>query len=443
MKYFPTFVTLLLLLAQGRCLLHVPLTKTVLSPSLGKRMHSIPFGSGSTIPAKSFSNIQYYIEIGIGEPEQKFYVLPDTGSSNLWVPSKYCDRMQPACEVHHKYDHDKSSSYVANGTSFSIQYGTGACQGIFSQDTVTIGDFVVKNQVFGEVIKEPGMDLIAFRWDGILGLGYDTIAVGHATPVWYNMINQGLVDKAVFSFYLNRNASETEGSELILGGVDSTKFSGDVLYVPVAKKGFWEFKMDDVKIGGNSLDICGTEGCLGAADSGTSLIAGPSATVAKINAALGATSKANFLIDECKSMLEQYSSEMIDNIAKGMDASGVCQDIGMCADGSSDCSSCLLMVELAQSALKSNVSQATLENIVVGLCDVLPNSGVVEYVVDCDNVSTMPDLTFTIGGKEFTLTPNDYVLQSEVAGKVECISSFFGFESPGNMWILGGKINCS
>ncbi|KAG9452455.1 hypothetical protein H6P81_005359 [Aristolochia fimbriata] len=222
---------------------------------------------------KNYMDAQYFGEIGIGTPPQKFTVIFDTSSSNLWVPSSKC-YLSIACFFHGKYKSKDSSTYKKNGKSADIHYGTGAISGFFSQDNVKVGDIVVQDQEFIEATREPSITFFVAKFDGILGLGFQEISVGNAVPVWYNMVNQGLVKEPVFSFWFNRNAEEEEGGEIVFGGVDPNHYKGDHTYVPVTHKGYWQFDMGDVLVGGKTTGFC-EGGCSAIADSGTSLIAAP------------------------------------------------------------------------------------------------------------------------------------------------------------------------
>ncbi|KAF5478941.1 hypothetical protein F2P56_005462 [Juglans regia] len=411
------------------------------------------------VALKNYMDAQYFGEIGIGTPPQKFTVIFDTGSSNLWVPSSKC-YFSVACYFHSKYKSSSSSTYKKNGKPADIHYGTGAISGYFSQDHVKVGDLVVEGQEFIEATREPSITFLVAKFDGILGLGFQEISVGNAVPVWYNMVNQGLVKEPVFSFWFNRNADEEEGGEIVFGGVDPNHYKGEHTYVPVTQKGYWQFDMGDVMIDGETTGFCGS-GCSAIADSGTSLLAGPTTIITQVNHAIGAT---GVVSQECKAVVAEYGETIIKMLLEKDQPQKICAQIGLCTfDGTRDvsigiesvvdddtrkasgglrdtmCSTCEMAVVWMQNQLKQNQTQDRIINYANDLCDRLP-SPMGESAVDCASLSSMPNVSFTIGGRVFDLRPEQYVLKVGEGDAAQCISGFTALDVPpprGPLWILG------
>ncbi|KAG0173294.1 hypothetical protein DFQ28_005959 [Apophysomyces sp. BC1034] len=198
---------------------------------------------------------QYFIELGVGTPPQKFIVAIDTGSSDLWIPSTSC---LPSYCPYDRFDESKSSSFKSLNENFIIRYALGSASGSYATDSVEVAGTTVSNQQLGLATKTEGILTINGRPrlslqpnsnltnNGILGLGYPTLtASGEITasgqlkqkpynPLVFNMVAQKLISQPLFSVYMNNADAQGWAGEIIFGGVDNSKYSGDIIYLPVA-----------------------------------------------------------------------------------------------------------------------------------------------------------------------------------------------------------------
>ncbi|XP_056416136.1 cathepsin E [Hyla sarda] len=236
-------------------------------------------------PLLNYFDVEYFGQISIGSPPQVFNVIFDTGSSNLWVPSVYCTSQ--ACLSHSRFQPTKSSTYKTDGQPFFIQYGTGNLTGLLGIDQVTVQGIIVQNQIFAESVSEPGSTFQDANFDGILGLAYPNLAVDGCTPVFDNMIAQNLVEEPVFGVYMSRDPNSSEGGELVLGGYDALRFSGQLNWAPVTVQGYWQIQVDSILVDGE-VAFC-SEGCQAIVDTGTSMLTGPTADIQQLQQYIGAT----------------------------------------------------------------------------------------------------------------------------------------------------------
>lgn len=219
--------------------------------------------------------------------------------------------------------------------------------GFVSNDVFSIGDLKIKNQDFAEATSEPGLAFAFGRFDGILGLGFDTLSVNKIVPPFYQMIDQKLLDEPVFAFYLG---SSDEGSEATFGGIDENHYEGKIEYIPLRRKAYWEVDFNSIAFGDEVAEFENTGVIL---DTGTSLNMLPSDFAELLNKEIGAK--------------------------KGFGG---------------------------------------------------------QYTVECEKRNSLPDITFNLGGSNYSLPPSDYIL--EISGS--CVSTFQGMDFPepvGPLAILG------
>lgn len=99
----------------------------------------------------------------------------------------------------------------------------------------------IKNQGFAEV-THLDTSLALDKFDGVLGMGFRKISVNGVETVFKNMFNQGLINRNIFSFWLNNDLDN--GGQLFLGGSNPDYYTGNFTYLNLTTDKMWIFKID-------------------------------------------------------------------------------------------------------------------------------------------------------------------------------------------------------
>uniref|UniRef100_A0A224XHJ9 Putative aspartyl protease n=1 Tax=Panstrongylus lignarius TaxID=156445 RepID=A0A224XHJ9_9HEMI len=248
-------------------------------------------GSGLVpVPLFKFLDTEFYGEVLIGHPGQKFKVVFDTAWANTWVPSVLCPVIEVACALRSKYDASHSSTYIKNNKPFEVPMGALKLKGKLSTDLFHIGQVNVTNQTFAEITEMPWI-LFFSKADGVVGLAFADYAVEGVVPLFYNMIKQRVVDQKIFSFYMNRDPASPKGGTIMFGGVEKRHYLGnftDVKIIP--KTGLWTFQIDGIFTSKKKSQTFCQSGCLAYADTSENTIRGPANDIDMLNQIIGAKS---------------------------------------------------------------------------------------------------------------------------------------------------------
>jgi len=289
---------------------------------IGLRRESVPIYRRGKIASfkTSYSGV-----LSVGSPSQHFRVVFDTGSGNIVLPAKECSSEACLVEGRRRFDMRASSTGVAINADGSIPtggltdrvtigFGTGEITGEFAKDIVCFGTASAQelasadvagagsgaenatSVVFNETqTRTPDdaanvtekdlcveMDVVlavemstqpfkTFKFDGILGLGLDGLAMSSNFSAFMQLFSLGHVAAPRFGVFLTEG-EEGEESEIAMGGHDSRRMLEPLTYAPVVMSdyGYWQVAISAVRVGGVELDICKDGTCRGVVDTGTS-----------------------------------------------------------------------------------------------------------------------------------------------------------------------------
>ncbi|KAK1933598.1 Cathepsin E [Phytophthora citrophthora] len=264
------------------------------------------------IPLENYDQMQFFGSIGVGSPPQRFQVIFDTGSSDIWLPETTCTD----CAGSRRYDAAVSRSHEPLNEPFRLEYGSGNATGRIVREQISLydtqDDALTLNRVHMGSASKTTKRLQRFQADGIVGLGLEALAL-----ITKPSLIRSDPRLQRFSIYINPLPGALPPAQLIFGGVDDSLpivhmpqtnrsqvswYHFPVVRYPSSRRahGFWAIRLHRLTVGSfgsrsnssfkqpadSGEGIVAVSAAVAIVDSGTSLLLLPrrafDATIAEI-----------------------------------------------------------------------------------------------------------------------------------------------------------------
>lgn len=187
----------------------------------------------------------YNTNLTFGSQQTEILVTLDTGSSDLWViaDTVACQLIQSGqphdyCLGYGTFAIEDSTSFTNLSQTFAIGYGQGTwALGDLYTDHVGIEGLVLDDVTFA-------VATVTSTTPGILGIGLEGLESSEHLYVNFpaQLVKLGVIPKNFYSLYLDSPDSST--GSIIFGGVDDSKYSGNLTTIPLTSKNEFLVNLD-------------------------------------------------------------------------------------------------------------------------------------------------------------------------------------------------------
>jgi len=231
------------------------------------------------VRAENFGNAQYTVPLHIGSPWQTLHVVPDTGSFEVVLASAECK----GCGHHIRYARGNSSTFRSRSPrkDVYIKYGQGEVRAELAYDRTQFGSLVAEQQSLLLMQDNQLKDYGDAAYDGVMGLGVPS----RPRPDDSDAAISASLGASTIGICFGQQDGEPGRVDL---GMLPEGERPDFVQLPLRGTSHWAVKLDSMSVAGGDAPLSGCEhGCTAIVDSGTSLLAVPSAMLEQILTQIG------------------------------------------------------------------------------------------------------------------------------------------------------------